>query len=177
MPEPQPDTAPPAAGKVATLPDEVPMTALTWADVRDRLAGVETYLLATVRPDGRPHVVPVLGVWLDGALHFNTGRIARKARNLARTPACVITAPGGDLDLVVEGDAVKVTDSAALQRVADAFPAKYPWWHPTVRDGAFRDPDTGDPRDVFAVAPTVVFAFGKEKGLRATRWSFDRSRR
>jgi nitroimidazol reductase NimA-like FMN-containing flavoprotein (pyridoxamine 5'-phosphate oxidase superfamily) len=171
MTERQP-TAPPVESRVTTLPDKVPLTTLTWAQARTRLAAVETYLLATVRPDTRPHVVPVLGVWLDGALHFNTGSTARKARNLTRNPHCVLTAAGDDLDLVIEGDAAKVTDTATLQRVADAFPAKYPWWHPTVRDGAFRDPDTDEPREVFAVAPALVFAFGKERGLTATRWSF-----
>jgi nitroimidazol reductase NimA-like FMN-containing flavoprotein (pyridoxamine 5'-phosphate oxidase superfamily) len=71
----------------------VPLTGLSWAAARERLVGGDTYLLTTVRPDARPHVVPVLAVWLDGALHFNTGRTARKARNLADNPHCAITVP------------------------------------------------------------------------------------
>lgn len=116
--------------------------------------------------------MPVLAVWLDGALHFNTGRTARKAKNLAGNPHCVITVPGDDLDLVVEGVAVMVSDASRLERVADGFPTKYPWWHPFVRDGVFYADEAGDPRDVVAVAPTVVFAFGKKKGFSATRWRF-----
>ena len=172
MSEPQQDPESPPVSRVTTLPDDVPLTTLTWATAHTRLAECETYLLATVRPDGRPHVVPVLAVWLDGAMHVNTGRTARKTRNLGHNPHCVLTAPDADLDLVVEGAATKVTERAILQRVADAFPTKYPWWHPTVHDGVFRDPDTGEPRDVFAIVPAVVFAFGKEHGLSATRWSF-----
>jgi hypothetical protein len=164
--------AQPTAEQLAGASPAVPLTGLTWAAARERLVRGDTYLLATVRPDGRPHVVPVLAVWLDGALHFNTGTTARKAKNLAGNPYCVVTVPGDDLDLVVEGVAVKVGDEAKLQRVADGFPTKYPWWHPTVHDGAFYADDHGDPRDVISVAPTVVFAFGKEKGFSATRWRF-----
>src|SRR5436190_14174965 len=144
--------AQPTAEQLSGASAAVPLTGLTWAAARQRLVEAETYLLATVRPDARPHVVPVLAVWLDGALHFNTGKTARKAKNLAANPHCAITVPGGDLDLVVEGVAVKVGDEARLRQVADGFPTKYPWWHPTVRDGVFHADDAGDPRDDFAVA-------------------------
>ncbi len=162
----------PTAERLTGFPAGVPLTGLTWAAARKRLAEGDTYLLATVRPDARPHVVPPLAVWLDAALHFNIGRTARKAKNLAGNPHCVVTVPGDDVDLVVEGVAVKVSDGAKLRQVADGFPTKYPWWRPTVRDGVFYADDAGDPRDIFAVAPTVVFAFGKEKGFSATRWRF-----
>jgi nitroimidazol reductase NimA-like FMN-containing flavoprotein (pyridoxamine 5'-phosphate oxidase superfamily) len=156
-------------------PSGTPLTTLTWADARKRVADNETYLLATSGPHGRPHVVPVLAVWLEGAVCFVTGRQARKVRDLAQNDSCAVTVPGPDIDLVLEGTAHLVRDAARLQRVADLFPAKYPWWHPLVRDGEFYDPaDTAlsDPRHVFAVAPTMVFAFGKEKGFSATRWRF-----
>ncbi|MGR6919968.1 pyridoxamine 5'-phosphate oxidase family protein [[Actinomadura] parvosata] len=156
-------------------PSGTPLTTLTWADARRLVAGNETYLLATSGRDGRVHVVPVLGVWLEGAVHFNTGRQARKARDLAQNENCAVTVPGHDVDLVLEGTAHLVRDDALLERVAGLFPAKYPWWHPLVRDGKFYDPaDTAmsDPRHVYAVAPTMVFAFGKERGFSATRWRF-----
>lgn len=47
--------------------------ATDWALVRDQLAGAEVDWLSSVRPDGRPHVTPLIAVWLDGALHFCTG--------------------------------------------------------------------------------------------------------
>ncbi|WP_433477785.1 pyridoxamine 5'-phosphate oxidase family protein [Spirillospora sp. CA-142024] len=166
--------AEPVAERLSS-PGGTPLAALSWTDARTRLSENETYLLATSGPDGRPHVVPVLGVWLDGAVCFNTGRQARKARALARNDGCAVTVPGDDVDLVLEGTAHLVRDADRLQRVADLFPAKYPWWHPVVRDGEFYDPaDTAlsDPRYVFAVVPATVFAFGKEKGFSATRWRF-----
>jgi nitroimidazol reductase NimA-like FMN-containing flavoprotein (pyridoxamine 5'-phosphate oxidase superfamily) len=152
-------------------PPNVPLTA--WTDVRRRLEEGDTYLLATVRPDARPHIVPVLAVWLDGALYFNARETTRKAKNLAYNSHCVMTVGDDTFDLVVEGEAAKVSDETMLHRVAGLFASKYPWWHPTVRDGVFY-PDSLDapPSDVYKVTPTIAFGFGKEKGLSATRWRF-----
>ncbi|HYJ70832.1 MAG TPA: pyridoxamine 5'-phosphate oxidase family protein [Nocardioidaceae bacterium] len=139
------------------------------------MAEAEDFLLATTDPDGRPHVVPVLGVWLEGTVCFVTFRQSRKTRNLVRNNGCAVTVPGHDVDLVLEGAAHRVRNPSRLQQVADLFPAKYPWWHPFVRDGEFYDPaDTAqsDPRHVYAVEPAQVFAFGKEDGFSATRWRF-----
>jgi nitroimidazol reductase NimA-like FMN-containing flavoprotein (pyridoxamine 5'-phosphate oxidase superfamily) len=58
-------------------------TATPWAEAREQLEKASIYWLATVRPDGRPHVTPLLAVWLDGALYFCTGPSERKAKNLA----------------------------------------------------------------------------------------------
>jgi len=154
-------------------PRGTPLTTLTWADVRTRVSEAEDFLLATTDPDGRPHVVPVLCVWLDGAVCFVTFRQSRKTRNLVQNNGCAVTVPGDDLDVVIEGTAERVRDAARLQKIADLFPVKYPWWHPFVRDSEFYDPaDTADPRHVYAVEPAQVFAFGKEDGFSATRWSF-----
>jgi nitroimidazol reductase NimA-like FMN-containing flavoprotein (pyridoxamine 5'-phosphate oxidase superfamily) len=156
-------------------PSGAPLTGLSWADVQRRLADSEDCLLATSGAGGRVHMVPVLGVWLEGAVCFSTRRQTRKARDLAENDNCAITVPGHDVDLVVEGTAHLVRDAAGLQRVVDLFRTKYPWWHPFVREGEFHDSaDTSlsDPRHVFAVAPTVVFAFGKEERFSATRWRF-----
>jgi nitroimidazol reductase NimA-like FMN-containing flavoprotein (pyridoxamine 5'-phosphate oxidase superfamily) len=76
------------------LPEEEPVIAqpylasdvrsTSWAEARRRLAEADTYWLAAVRSNGRPHLVPVLAVWLDDALHFVASRTSRKAKNLAR---------------------------------------------------------------------------------------------
>jgi nitroimidazol reductase NimA-like FMN-containing flavoprotein (pyridoxamine 5'-phosphate oxidase superfamily) len=107
-----------------------------WAEARGRLEEAGTHWLATARPDGRPHVMPVLGVWVDGALSFSAGEASRKGKNLARDPRCVATVGSAALDLVVEGEAAKVSDSARIHLVADAVASKY-GWRETVRDGAF----------------------------------------
>ena len=104
-------------------------TPTSWGEGRERLERAEVYWISTVRPDGSPHVTPLLAVWLGGALYFCTGPDERKARNLARNSHCVLTtgcnALSEGLDLVVEGDAVRITDHAKLRRVADAYLSKY----------------------------------------------------
>jgi nitroimidazol reductase NimA-like FMN-containing flavoprotein (pyridoxamine 5'-phosphate oxidase superfamily) len=146
-----------------------------WPEARRRLAEARTFWLATVRPDGRPHVVPVLAVWLDGALHFTSNATARKARNLARSSRCVVTTGAPALDLVVEGEATRVRDDAKLQRAAEVYASKY-GWRVTVRDGAFHAdgaPTAGPPPyELYEVTPTTVFGFGTDETLGATRWRF-----
>ncbi|CAL99707.1 hypothetical protein SACE_0358 [Saccharopolyspora erythraea NRRL 2338] len=147
----------------------------SWARARQVLEDAEVYWLSTVRPDGRPHVTPLLAVWLDAALHFCTGPEERKARNLERNAHCVLTTGRNSLweglDVVVEGDAVRVVDDARLRRLADAYESKYgAEWHFDGRDGAFRHP-TGGEVLVFEVAPTTAFGFRKGE-YSQTRWTF-----
>ncbi len=146
-----------------------------WEDARARLEQAEQYWLSTVHPDGRPHVTPLIGVWLDERLHFCTGADERKARNIAANPSCVLTTGCNTLhdglDVVVEGDAVNVRVDARLQEIADAYLAKYgEEWSFTVADGEFHHRDGGGAL-VFQVVPTTVFAFGKEP-YSQTRYRF-----
>ncbi len=160
---------------------------IAWARVRERLdQGVtqppgtggpdrHTYWLATTNPDGSPHVMPLGVFWVDGAFYFNAGPGTRKARNLANDPRCVITVATHPFDLVVEGEAVKVTDDAELRRIADVFAAE--GWESTVRDGAlyaeFSAPSAGPPPwHVYEVTPTTVFALGTAEPYGATRFRF-----
>jgi nitroimidazol reductase NimA-like FMN-containing flavoprotein (pyridoxamine 5'-phosphate oxidase superfamily) len=155
-----------------TSPRGTPLTGLGWADVRTKIAAADDYLLATTDPDGRPHVVPVLAVWHEETVGIVMFRQSRKARNLARNSGCAVTVPGAEVDLVLEGTAQLVRDVTQLQEIADLFPAKYPWWHPVVRDDKLYDPGAPDePRHVYAVEPDQVFAFGKEYGFSATRFA------
>ncbi len=147
--------------------------ATAWAEARGLLEQAEVFWLATVRPDGRPHVTPLFSVWLDDTLYFCTGRDERKAKNLAHNAHCVLTTGCNTiqgLDLVVEGDAAKVSDEATLQRVADAYAAKY-GWHYSVRDGAFHG-DDGNTAELYAVTPVKAFGFGKGDSFSQTRWRF-----
>ena len=150
-------------------------TAMAWEEGRKRLRGAEVYWISTVRPDGRPHVTPLIAVWLDGALYFSTGPDERKAKNLRGNPHCAVTTGrndlGGGLDVVVEGDAVRLTDDERLRRVADAHLSEYGEdWRYEVRDGAFHHgPGVAW---VYEVAPTKVFGFGKGGTFSQTRWSF-----
>ena len=152
-------------------------SATTWERGRRELQDAELFWLSTVRPDGRPHVTPLLGVWLDGALYFCTGPDERKAKNLERNLGCVLTTGRNNLhglDLVIEGQATFVSDGAERGLVADTFESKY---------GAhFEEPDgtwagLGDAiREghvlLYRVAPSTAFGFGKGDQYSQTRWSF-----
>ncbi|WP_392670014.1 pyridoxamine 5'-phosphate oxidase family protein [Streptomyces sp. LN785] len=151
-------------------------TALPWARAVDVLTRAEVFWLSTVRPDGRPHVTPLIGLWSDGALHFCTGPLERKARNLAKNPEVVVTtgdnALSRGLDVVVEGRAVPVTDEARLVRLAELWEAKYGAdWHFEVHAGAFTN-GAGARAEVFEVAPRKAFGFGKGEPFSQTRWLF-----
>jgi general stress protein 26 len=156
-----------------------------WPEARRRLEAAEVYWLSTVRPDGRPHVTPLLAIWQDDAAYFCTGHRERKAGNLEANRHCILTtgcnALGEGLDLVIEGDAVRVTDESTLQRLAGAYVSKYgPDWRFGVAEGGFAHPASSGLSDearaevvlVFQVAPSTVFAFGKGDVYSQTRWRF-----
>ena len=157
-------------------PDAIPTP---WSEAREGLEAAQIYWLATVRPDGRPHVTPLIAAWLDSALYFATGATERKARNLECNPHVVITTGrntlGEGVDLVVEGDAVRLTDEAKLQRLADLFATKYgPPFVYAVANGAFQHEVVGEGGEaiVFEVAPTTAFGFSKGEQFSQTRWRF-----
>jgi nitroimidazol reductase NimA-like FMN-containing flavoprotein (pyridoxamine 5'-phosphate oxidase superfamily) len=155
-------------------------TPTPWAEVLENLKQAEVYWLSTVRPDGRPHVTPLVAVWIQGALYFVTGPSERKAKNLSGNAHVALTTGrnslGEGLDVIVEGEAVPVRDKDRLQRVADEIAAKYgPPFVFTVRDGDLYGEGGAiyeRPRVAFEVAPTTVFGFCKGDSFSQTRWRF-----
>lgn len=102
-------------------------------------------------------------MWLDGAIHFTTGATEQKALNLTGNPHVALTTGcntwDAGLDVVVEGDAVQVTDDHILNRLAQAWTTKWDGrWQYEARGGGFHHPGFAL---VFAVKPTKVMAFGK----------------
>jgi hypothetical protein len=154
-------------------PDAVPTA---WSQGRRELQEAEVYWLSTVRPDGRPHVTPLLGIWLDGALYFCTGPGERKARNLAENPHCVITTGRNGLDgldLVVEGQAVHVTDEAGRRAAARAYEGKYgPHFAAHGTWSGLGDAIRRGDVLLYRVAPSTAFGFGKGDQYSQTRWGF-----
>lgn len=131
--------------------------------------------LATVNPDGSPHVMPLGALWIDNAYYFTSGPGTRKSENLARDTRCVITMATHDFDLVIEGEAERVTEQAELERVAVVFTGG--GWEPEARDGAFyaefSAPSAGPPPWwVYRVRPERVYALGTAEPWGATRFDF-----
>jgi Pyridoxamine 5'-phosphate oxidase len=116
---------------------------LSWSEVERRLARGGWFWLATVRPDGRPHVMPVFAAWSGTSFFVASKNRARKSRNLEAEPRCVISTDTGDLHVIVEAVAHHVRDEEGLQRAVEAFQAVYSW--PTRIQGSQLDADYGAP--------------------------------
>jgi PPOX class probable F420-dependent enzyme len=136
-----------------------------------------TCWLATLNRDGSPHVTGVGALWVDGSFWFETGETTRKGRNLARDPRCSLSVAGDDFDLVVEGEARKVTDKATVAAMADRWAAE--GWPARVDDSGealtaeFSAPSAGPPPwFVYQLAPRVATALSTREPGGATRWRF-----
>jgi nitroimidazol reductase NimA-like FMN-containing flavoprotein (pyridoxamine 5'-phosphate oxidase superfamily) len=142
-------------------------TVVGWHDTQELLEAAELFWICTVRADGRPHVTPVVAVWVDSAIHFHTGAKEQKFANLRTNPNVVILTGCNQwdrgVDVVVEGKAVHVTDPDTLARLARAWARKWDGrWRLAVRDGGFRDSAHNDfPSEVFSVVPTKIYAHAK----------------
>lgn len=148
---------------------------LPWAWARERLEPIRNYWLVTVSGAGRPHSLPVWGVWDDGEqrFSFSCAPTARKARNLAANPGVVITTEDAVECVSLEGSAALLTDEARREEWIERYLVKY-------RPMA---PDLGAPflrrNLLFEVTPERAFAIIEredEFANRATRWLFDRER-
>jgi hypothetical protein len=142
---------------------------------REFHGGGGTYWLSTTCADGRPHAAGVLGVWIDGVLYFASGARTLKSRNLQADSRCVVSASLADLDVVMEGRAIRVTDRKTLERVSSEFVQR--GW-PTEVSGdtltaAWGAPSAPPPWHLYAVSPSVAFGVGTAETTGATRWSFD----
>ncbi len=133
-----------------------------WDETRRVLETAELFWISTVRADGRPHVTPLVAVWLDGAIYFCTGPTEQKAMNLRGNPHVILTTGcnrwEAGLDVVVEGDAVQVSDDHLLERLAEAWATK--WDGRWARSRGF-DLESGGTILVFSVTPSKILAFAK----------------
>jgi hypothetical protein len=136
---------------------------MTWAWAVEQLTKSRNYWISSTRDDGRPHAMPVWGVWIEDALMFSTGGNSVKGRNIASRPAIVAHVESGDDAVVLEGAAERVTDAGLLGRFVEAYDAKY----------KFR-PDTNDAGSpVYALRPSVAFGWlERDFPKTATRWAW-----
>jgi len=134
-----------------------------------------TCWLATTDADGSPHVAAVGALWVDDQFYFTSGPRTRKSRNLAAKPNCAVSVSLDDIDVVVEGTAQKVTDTATLERVATLYASL--GWPARASGGAitaeFSAPSAGrGPWDLYAVTPTAAVGVATNEPHGATRWRF-----
>src|ERR1700730_7979687 len=98
---------------------------LPWSWAVERLTASHDYWLATVRPDRRPHVMPVWGVWQEGSIWFSSSGASRKTHNLAVNPRAAITTDNPAQPVVVEGRVERRADEEAIASFTDWVNAKY----------------------------------------------------
>src|SRR5258705_11140086 len=136
-----------------------------------------TCWLATINPDGSPHVNGIGAVWVDGAFWFETGETTRKAKNVARDPRCTLSLATHDFDIVVEGDARQGRDPATVAKMAARWAAA--GWPCRVDDSGvaltaeFSAPSAGPPPwYVYRIEPRIATALLTVEPGGATRWKF-----
>jgi PPOX class probable F420-dependent enzyme len=142
---------------------------IPWARVERRLRNSETYWLATTRPDGRPHSMPVYGLWQQRCFWFGTGRDSVKGRNLAANPRAVVHLESAGDVVIVEGVAQPVTEESTLRGVLPQLAAKY-----GVGEEELGLAAAGSAGALYLLRPAVVHAWleGAFPETRS-RWSLD----
>lgn len=136
---------------------------LDWSWATERLAAARNYWVSTTRPDGRPHAMPVWGLWHEDAFYFSSAPSSRKARNLDANPAVVVHLESGDEVVVVEGRAGRVSDQDLLERLSADYTRKYGY------EVAF----TAEGRGLVVVEPRVAYGWREQDfPTSATRFSF-----
>ena len=153
---------------------------LPWSRPRDILAsdtpGVDlTFFVATVRPDGRPHSAGVGAVWVDDALYFVSGPGTAKSRNLDANPACSVAVRLRGIDLVLEGEAHRVTDPSTLERLAAVY--RTGGWPASAEGDAltapYSAPSAGPaPWHLYRLVLRTAVGVATAEPHGATRWDF-----
>jgi PPOX class probable F420-dependent enzyme len=162
---------------------------LDWAPIQARLAAGlsqapgtggpdrHTCWLATINPDGSPHVTGIGALWADGCWWFETGRDTRKGKNLARDSRCTLSVAAREFDLVVEGEATLVTDAATVADMAARWAAA--GWPARTDDtgvaltAEFSAPSAGPPPwHVYRLTPRTATAVSTIDPGGATQWRF-----
>jgi hypothetical protein len=136
-----------------------------------------TCWLTTINADGSPHVTSVGALWHGGSFWFQTGEGTRKARNVARTAHGAMSVATRGLDVVVEGDAQRVTDPGLVSEAASLW-AEGGWPARVDESGTgitadFNAPATGPPPwFVYRLTPRSATAVSSVEPFGSTRWRF-----
>jgi len=152
---------------------------IDWDEAGRLFAAERSYWVATTGDDGRPHLRPVLAVWVGDRIYSTTNPAARKGRDLASRPSAALAARAPAVDIVIEGPIAWIEDRQRLQRIGEAYQDKYGWPVTVTDDDAFTAPYGAPtaghpPYRVYELTPAVAYAFGTGDNLgeRSTRFRF-----
>ena len=136
---------------------------LPWSWAEQRLQKCKNFYLSTVSPEGRPHVMPLWGLWLDSKFFFSTGKNSRKARNLAGNPHCTVATGNAEEAVILEGTASLVSDRQLCSRFVQAVSEKYKF----DMGGYAEEP-------IYALQPRRAFGLIEKDFVgSATRWTWN----
>jgi len=138
-----------------------------WQWAVERLEKSHNYWIATSRPEARPHLMVVWGIWWQDAFWFSTGPRTRKAKNIAAHPYVVIATEQADEAVILEGTAEEISDRSTWKQLAQVYNKKY--------GGDVEPILMASDGCVFRVQPQV--AFGQDEHAEnfadaVTRWNF-----
>jgi hypothetical protein len=171
MPTERTTSVEPAPSRLHMSGDDSPESSgglMQWSWAEQRLEGSHNYWLATVRQDGRPHLMIVWGLWQEGVFYFTTDSRSLKARNLESNAHCVIATEQAHEAVVVEGSAEKLRNVDHIKELLGHYQRKYDDDMSAMQEDilALREP-------IFAVRPSVAFGLEEKTVLQnATRWRF-----
>lgn len=144
---------------------------LPWKWAEDRLKRSRQYWIATTRPDGRPHVMVIWALWMDGVLYFSTGSKSRKAQNLEKNPHCVIGTERASEAVILEGTVETERSVERIREVIRLYEKKYKW-----KLGEMTEDLVKLKEPVFYLRPEVGFGLAEKTfATSATRWLFQES--
>ena len=133
---------------------------LGWEFVEENMTTDRFYWVTSIRPDGKPHVRPTWGVWVEGTFYCGGGERTRWVRNLSTNTDIVVHREDAEEVVIIEGTAERIDDETAdatlIERLDTAYAEKYDIHHGT---------------PFFAVRPDVVFAWSNYP-TDATQWRF-----
>jgi nitroimidazol reductase NimA-like FMN-containing flavoprotein (pyridoxamine 5'-phosphate oxidase superfamily) len=132
-----------------------PKALLEWGEVEKRLAEAIHYWLCSVRPNGRPHVVPKWMVWVKGRLYFDGSPETRHAQNIAENPHVAVHLESGAEAVIIEGTAQAIQKPAPdlAAKVAQVYRTKY------AALGYAPQPNQWDNGGLFEIIPATVIAW------------------
>ena len=141
---------------------------IPWTNVDSRLRALREIWLATASPRGWPDAVPGWFWWDGSAVYFTCAAQARKARNIAHEPEVVLHNGDGTDAIVIKGRAELVTERNELERVDEAYQAKYVDPHSGTRATI-----SGADDHVYRVRPRLVMAWSYADMTTRTDWHAD----
>lgn len=158
----EPESLPLHGPKSYNFP-QTPDALLPWSHALERLERAHSYWLATTRPDGRPHVTPLWGTWIDNTLYFDGLPTTQWARNVAKNPSAAVHLESGDDVVILEGTVDTLETSAELgTRIVAVWDAKYGRLHPNPAK-----------YPIFRFTPRTARGWSTSSLADGTRWQFD----